>query len=547
MIRIPIPKTEETNVMVIPAIKDANKSDKDNPYKKVRVAVYARVSTDSEEQQSSYESQVTYYTQKIQENKNWILQGVYTDDGISGTSTKNRLGFQRLIKNCTQDKIDLVITKSISRFSRNTVDTLKFYRILKEKKIAVIFEKEHINTLNMDNEMILTVLSMLAQTESESQSKNVSMGIRMAFKAGKTTFLRPIYGYRKEQNGKFTIVPEEAKIVDQIYREYLHGKSLQTIATELNEQHIPTLEGKTEWNHTTIRSILVNEKYTGDVLLQKTFTTDCLTKKRVKNEGQHPMYLVQNHHEPIISRDVYNRVKEEMALRTCKRKASTKGTTLQGKYSSKYALNDLLICGECGTPYRRCTWTMRNGEKRIVWRCINRIENGRNYCHDSPTLDEDAIQNTILKTLNNNMKQIYDLLPKAKESLEEALQGDAYEEINTIRKQIEFVKEERAKLVELNCQKEITDDFETEFKQKTKEIQELMKLLKEAEENTAIPDFITSEIDELMNQLQKGKLQMTEFKDNYIRQIITGIKVIDKDHLKISTVGGFETTCTIEK
>ena len=374
----------EMRVVVIPA-----KSCEENKQaaKCLRVAAYCRVSTDDEEQKTSYEAQIGYYTEKINSNSEWQMAGIFADEGISGTQAQKRPEFLKMIRLCRQRKIDVILTKSLSRFARNTVDSLNYIRELKALGIAVFFEKENINTLESDTEMMLTIMSCFAQAESESISKNVSWGIRQSFKNGNVPMqYARLLGYRKGDDDKPEIVPEEAEIVKEIYLLYLDGMSLNMIVDRLNEKGLTTKGSNAPYRKEVIQRILTNEKYTGDALLQKTFVTDCITKKTRKNNGELPMYLVKNHHEPIISRADFNRVQEEMARRSAKHSIAEKLTkTEQGKYSAKYALSELLICGECGEHYRRVNWTAK-GFKEIKWRCVSRIQYGNKKCHNSPTL-----------------------------------------------------------------------------------------------------------------------------------------------------------------
>ena len=297
--------------------------------------------------------------------------------------------------------VALILTKSLSRFARNTVDSLNYIRELKSLGIAVCFEKENINTLETDTEMMLTIMSCFAQAESESISKNVSWGIRQSFKNGNVPMqYARLLGYRKGADGNAEIVPDEAEIVREIYRCYLDGASLNQIAQTLNNKGLTTKGSDSPYRKEVVQRILTNEKYTGDALLQKTFVTDCITKKSRKNNGELPMYLVKNHHEPIISRTDFNRVQEEMARRSAKRVIADKLTkTEQGKYSAKYALSELLVCSECGANYRRVTWTAK-GFKEIKWRCINRIQYGKRKCHCSPTIDEEMLHHAIVDAIN---------------------------------------------------------------------------------------------------------------------------------------------------
>lgn len=384
------------NVRVIPATRTAGAGSLAKCGRQ-RVAAYCRVSTDSEEQLNSYAAQKNYYTQKIAENPEWEMAGVFADEGISGTSMKKRREFNKMIEACKQGHIDLILTKSLSRFARNTVDCLETVRMLKANGIGVIFEKENINTLKESSEFLITLFSGFAQAESESLSKNVKWGMQKQMESGVVRMQYDrMLGYRKGADGQPEIVPEEAEIIRRIFRRYLDGYSLARIRDELTENHVPTPCRVRGWSVPSVRSILSNEKYIGDALLQKTYITDCISKRVKKNRGERPMYYVENHHAPIVSREMFQLVQEEINRRNSKRKVMLKtAKTEQGKYSSKYALSELLVCGECGTPYRRCTWA-RNGKKHIVWRCISRLEFGTRFCHHSPSLDEERLKKALL-------------------------------------------------------------------------------------------------------------------------------------------------------
>ncbi|MCL2298772.1 MAG: recombinase family protein, partial [Firmicutes bacterium] len=371
-------------------------------YRQLNTGAYCRVSTKLEEQHLSYEAQCAFYTDYIQGNPEYRFAGIFADEGISGTSTKKRDGFKRMIKQCKAGKLDLIITKSISRFARNTVDTLNAVRMLKGMGIGIIFEKEGFDTRKATDEFLLTIFSGLAQAESESISANIKRGKEWSAAQGKVSFAYGSFlGYRKGPDGKPEVIPEEAAVIEEIYKRFLSGESFQQIALALQSKGIKTPKGCGEWSYTTIRSILRSEKYKGDALLQKTYIEDCISKRVRKNNGELPQYYIENSHPAIIDRKTWDKAQEELARRAGKRKVKEVGTkTEQGKYSSKYALTELLICGDCGTPYRRVTWS-RNGTKRIVWRCINRLDYGTKYCKKSPTLEEGTIQNAIVRAITD--------------------------------------------------------------------------------------------------------------------------------------------------
>ena len=389
-------------VIIIPAKPEMAKGRA--VQRQLRVAAYCRVSTDDEEQLTSYEAQKTYYTDKIMTNPQWTMSGVFADEGITGTSARKRPEFLRMIRQCKQKKIDIVLTKSISRFARNTVDCLHYIRTLRELGIAVIFEKENINTLEADSEMLITILGAFAQAESESISGNVQWGKRQAARDGKAVIqYKRLYGYRRGKDNKPEIIPEQAKVVRRIYEQYLAGASLSMIKAMLEAEQIPNASGNLTWSLTAIRGILTNEKYHGDVLMQKTLVSDCISKKTIRNTGQLPMYLLPDHHEGIVERHIFDAVQTEMARRNAGRSPSKKNApTGRTSYASKYALSERLVCGECGTLYRRCVWA-KKGRKRTVWRCVSRLDYGTKYCHDSPTLDEEPLQRAILTAVNKVM------------------------------------------------------------------------------------------------------------------------------------------------
>ena len=356
---------KNANVTVIPARYHAAKQEKDEDKPKLRVAAYCRVSTDSEEQATSYEAQIEHYTEYIQKNPEWELAGIFADEGLSGTDTRKRGEFNRMIEECMAGKINMVITKSISRFARNTLDCLKYIRQLKDRNIPVFFEKENINTMDSKGEVLLTIMASLAQQESQSLSQNVKLGLQYRYQQGLVQVNHNRFlGYTKDEEGQLIIEPKEAEVIKRIYREYLEGASLAQIGKSLEADGILTAAGKAKWRPETLKKILQNEKYIGDALLQKTYTVDFLSKKRVKNNGIVPQYYVENSHEPIIPRDLYMQVQEEMARRANLHSGAKRKKRV---YSSKYALSSIVYCSKCGDIYRRIAWNNR-GKHSTVWR-----------------------------------------------------------------------------------------------------------------------------------------------------------------------------------
>lgn len=361
---------------------------------KRKVAAYARVSTDLEEQVTSYRAQVDYYTKYIKEREDWEFVKVYTDEGISGTSTKNREGFQTMIANALDGKINLIITKSVSRFARNTVDSLSTIRLLKEHDVEVYFQKENIFTFDSKGELMISILSSLAQEESRSISENVTWGQRKRFADGKVSLpYSSFLGYRKGTDGLPEIVPEEAEIVRYIYRRFIAGLTPYKIAAELTEQGIPTPAGKEKWASRTIKSILTNEKYKGDALLQKKFTVDFLTKKQKINEGEVPQYYVENSHPAIIDPLEFDMVQDEFLRRE----------NVGKQYSSTSIFASKMICGDCGSYFGAKVWHSNSKYRRVIYQCNSKFK-GEHFC-TTPHLYESEIQQKFLNAFSRYFEQ----------------------------------------------------------------------------------------------------------------------------------------------
>ena len=325
-----------------------------------KVAGYARVSTESEEQENSYEAQVRYFTNFIQNHEGWTFAGMYTDAGISGTGTAHRSGFTQMVQDALAGKFSLIVTKSISRWARNTVDSLTTIRKLKEHGCEVFFEKENIWTMDSKGELLITIMSSLAQEESRSISENTTWGIRQSFSEGK--FSLPygnFLGYCKGPNGTPEIVPEEAEIVRGIYKSFLDGETPGSIARLLTARGVPSPGGKGKWHQTTVRSILQNEKYYGSALLQKTFTTDFLTHRKKKNDGELPQYHIKNSHPAIVTKEQWDLVQVELERRS----------RMPGRFSPKGPLGSRLVCADCGGFFGAKTWHSSDPYKTVICRC----------------------------------------------------------------------------------------------------------------------------------------------------------------------------------
>lgn len=371
-----------SNVIYIPATK---KNPTSNDERKIRVAAYCRVSTKLEIQESSIKTQVSFFKEEFKKHDDWESVGIFTDGGTSGLRTKGRTQFKKMLRLCEKGKIDMIITKSISRFSRNTYECLEVIRRLSALNINIRFLKENIDTISLSGMLLVTILAAFAQQESESLSQNISLGIEYRFQQGKEFInCNRFLGYNKDKNGYLIIDEKQEETVRRIFNEYLSGFSGEKIARHLTEDKIPNGAGNTKWNSNNIYRILQNERYIGDALCQKTFTVDSLTGKKKKNEGERVIYYITGCHEPIISKEVFEQVKAEMQKR---RDSSARKIYSSHPYAGK------IICGVCGDLYRRIVWT-NNNKRYIVWRCITRMQKGKEVCN-SRTVYEYEIDEII--------------------------------------------------------------------------------------------------------------------------------------------------------
>lgn len=530
-----IPK--KTITVITPTKKRVDKVK----YDQLRVAAYCRVSTDSEEQLTSYTIQKRVYTEMIMEKPEWCLVDIYADEGISGTKAVNRHEFQRMMKDCKKGKIDYIITKSVSRFARNTAECLEFVRQLKLMGIGVIFGEQNIDTLKMDGELLITIHAGFAQAESESMSKNITWAFRKRFENGEVVFnYKKMVGYRKGPNGP-EIIPEEAEIIRTIFDMYIAGMTLREITEKLLEEGVATKCGKVKWSATTIQSILKNEKYCGDAILQKTITIDCIEKVHKKNEGEAPMYYVRDNHPAIVSRKTFNKAQEEMARRGSKRSPSQKGSvTGQGKYS-KYALSEVLHCGTCGTKYRRTTWC-KNGKKRVVWRCCSRLDYGTQFCKDSPTVDETELHAAIVRAMSTFNKEDYDIFHQSiLDTMPDAIgMFEDTSEAGVIKSQIESLNQGMMELVELSIKEGLSvEESEESFQRISEEIAQLEARLEAIRTAGQTEGERLEGIQRLQASVNELKTCTSEYNDNAVRQMIECIKVYPTGKLEVIFAGGY--------
>ncbi len=419
-------------VHVIPASREFNGRQSTNSLgTKRRVAGYARVSTDSEDQYASYEAQVDYYTSMIKSHTEWEFAGMYTDEGISGTSTAKREGFKRMISHALSGKIDLIITKSVSRFARNTVDSLQTIRNLKEHKVEVYFEKEAIKTFDSKGELLITIMSSLAQEESRSISENVKWGRRKRFADGQVTVCYTRFlGYDKGPDGNLVINVEQAKIVRYIFSLFLQGMTFSSISKKLESEGYKTGTGNTTWHTSSVKNILTNEKYKGDALLQKNYTADFLTKKPVANKGEVPQYYVRGNHEAIIEPVVFDMVQQEIEYRS-KHAETTRGS---------HIFSGRIRCGHCGGIFGAKVWHSNGPYRKVIWQCNHKYEHKKAICK-APNVSEDEIKAKFIQAVNKLISRKDEILSSFQKVLDEVLNGSEDEA------KLEELKAERTEII----------------------------------------------------------------------------------------------------
>lgn len=455
-------------VRVIPSTIDPLSQLPIGNKEKRKAAAYARVSTNSEEQYTSYEAQVTYYKDMIKERLDWEYVDVYSDEGISGTNTKRRVGFNKMINDALEGKINLIITKSISRFARNTLDTIKFVRKLKDKGVEVFFEKENLWTFDQKSELILTIMASIAQEESRSISQNITWGKRAAFQKGRVSFAYSTFlGYAKE-NDKIVIVEDEAEIVRIIYRMFLvEGKTPTAIALYLKNKKVKTPSGRSSnWTKNTVTSILTNEKYKGDALLQKTYTENFLDQTIVKNTGQIPQYYVENSHPAIIDKHMWELVQIELDRRK----------ELGAKYSGNDIFASKLVCSDCGGFYGKKKWHSGSKYERFVYQCNNKFKKGQSKCN-TPHLTEDEIKLKFIEYYNITMEDKDRIIEDTNEVIDLLTNTEELDkQIDEVNNEILIVTELVNKLVEENSKTKITeDDYSKKYNQFSERYDELIK------------------------------------------------------------------------
>ena len=499
-------------VTVLPARKHARKdSDEEKP--KLRVAAYCRVSTDSDEQATSYDAQIEHYTAYINGHPDWTLAGIYADDGISGTNTKKREEFNRMIDECMAGSIDMVITKSISRFARNTLDCLKYIRQLKEKSIPVFFEKENINSMDSKGEVMLTIMASLAQQESQSLSQNVKLGLQYRYQQGEIQVnCNRFLGFTKDENKRLIVVPEEAEIIKRIYREYLEGASMLKIKRGLEADGILNGAGNEKWHTSNINQILRNEKYIGDALLQKTYTTDFLTKTRVKNHGVVPQYYVENSHEAIIPREIFMQVQEELIQR---RIVHTSPNGKNRTFSCIHCFSNIIFCGSCGEVFRRVHWNNR-GKKSVVWRCVSRLENTGLFC-EARTVLESTLEQVMVTAINQALCEKDQFLITLQKNIETVICHKNSHTLTAIDKRLTELQAELLKLASSKADYEKVGD----------EIYRLRDEKQKAQVENLGRDELQKRITDMSAFLKEQSIALVQYDESLVRRLIEKVTVYE--------------------
>jgi DNA invertase Pin-like site-specific DNA recombinase len=516
-------------------------------YRRMRVVAYCRVSTKEEEQLNSYENQLKHYTEAINANPDWEFVGIFADKGISGTSVKNRDEFNKMIRLCKRGKVDMIMVKAISRFARNTVDCLKYTRLLKDIGVDVFFEEQKLHSTQPGAELYITIYGCLAQSESENLSANVIWGKLQSAKEGKVHFnYKAMLGYKKGADGNPEIVEDEAEIVRFIYNEFLRGESMGAIAKKLNDRNVKTALGSS-WHQSIIKSILSNEKYKGDAIINKTFVVNYLTKKVKKNNGERPKYYVENSHPAIIDESTFARVQQEIARRSGQQQAERAGNkTVQVKYSSKYALTQLLICGECKSPYRRVIW-MRNGEKVPVWRCDSRLKDKKKYCRRSPSIKETVLHDAIMSAVSQLAQSNTQVLTVLKKHIGQVIGEEIQDESAEIQIRLAEIDIEFKEMINA-ITADMVDTFDkNKVEQLMAEKEQLRAKLNFIEEKKRNHEMEQSRLQDIYDIVDGLKNRHLTYDDNLIRSLVNCVIVESPQTIKVVFNGGTEIIEKIEK
>ena len=508
-----------TTVKVRKATKQAVNRRKGIHLSTLRVAAYARVSTDSEEQLESYQSQVKYYAELINSNPEWQFSGIYADEAITGTQTAKRDDFNRMINDCMNGEIDMIIVKSISRFARNTLDTLQYVRALKEKGIAVLFEEENINTLTMDGELLLTILSSVAQQEVQNISEHVKLGLAMKMQRGEMVGFNGCLGYDYHKEDKtITINKEEAETVRYIFERYVQGAGGKVIARELKNLGYKTKRGDSNFSEHGVVGIIKNEKYKGDLLMGKTFTVDPITKRRLDNMGEADQYYTENHHEAIVSRELWDRANEILN----KRKGShSRSNGKRDKYSRQFSFSCMLKCGFCGGNLTRRTWNSRTNYKKTIWQCVTATKNGKKECPFCKGVPEQLLEEAFVRAYNALCTYDGDFIEGFIEHVKAGLQdNDTDKEMKSVNKKIGRLKERKSSLVDMRLDDKIDEEtYQMKIAEVNQKMDELLLKKQSLKDRQQDQQDINKRLSEFQKVISKGEV-LQKF-DRHVFESIT--------------------------
>ncbi|MBQ3426187.1 MAG: recombinase family protein [Clostridia bacterium] len=523
-------------VRIIPPTIDRYTSSPIDDPRLRRVAAYARVSTDMLEQITSYEAQIDYYTKYIKEHEGWEFVKVYTDEGITGTSTKKRDGFNEMIRDALDGKIDLIVTKSVSRFARNTVDSLTTIQKLRDHNVECYFEKENVYTFDSKGDLLLTFMSGLAQEEARNISENTTWGQRKRFADGDVTLAYSRFlGYDKGADGKLVINEEQAALVRRIYKMYLHGYSFSGIARKFTEEGIPTVTGKKQWHDNNIKSILTNEKYKGDALLQKSYTVDFLTKKVKKNNGEVQQYYIENDHEAIIPADTFDAVQRLVES----------GRNGINNRNSKYVLSGKVFCGECGSVFGSKVWHSNDKYRRKIWRCNGQFKNKRKCT--TPHFTEDELKDAFVGAVNKLLPMREQLRAEFKAS--EALYNTAelQEALEQMEEKLDELTEKMNSYIERNarlaCDQTV---FKAEYAMLERKYRDIKHKVDATADEIARRRITKSRISDILQMLDGMETEITEFDNELFIMLVDRITVYAKDDVRVRFINGTEIRVDME-
>ena len=499
---------------------------------KEKVTYYARVSTENDEQEDSYERQREHFEEKIMANPKWEYVPGYADWGVTGTKAEARKNFMRMIEDCRAGKINRILVKSISRFARNTVDTLMYIRELREMGISVFFETQNIDTMSASGDVLITILAAMAEQESRTMSTNIKWAYQKRFKDGQVLINPATLGYKKDGD-EYEIVEEEAEIIRMVFRNYLAGDSVRQIADALNAEGYMTRKGN-GFKPNSILNILANEKYTGNAILGKTFKPDVLSKHRVKNEGQAPSYYVENSHPAIISQELFDMVQAEKERRKNLRSTAKTG---RGKYSRKYVLSGLLVCTNCGAKFRRNGRTVASGEFIPTWVCITH-QKDHQACRMRPLKEKD-IYAAYERAVKRLLGETDDLMEIVKQATLESMNIEKPEDVEEIRSALMQARKAVLDLFKAKRDGDVSmEEYEAKYAEYSQQIAELEEREKNVHAHNLQCQLAQKRLQEAYELIDDAKANCTD--KDVMRKLLDAIKVIDKHELE------FQFNCGID-